>query len=67
VSSRTAKVRVYAFTVHCSPSSEACNWSRIEGSAVVTTRLSSEAMNSAAEVIAKVHAVRCLAVIASSL
>jgi hypothetical protein len=34
---------------------------------VVTTRLSSEAMNSAAEVIAKVHAVRCLAVIASSL
>jgi hypothetical protein len=33
---------------------------------VVTTRLSSEAMNSAAEVTAKVHAVLCLAVIASS-
>jgi hypothetical protein len=35
---------------------------RIEGSAVVTTRLSSEAMNKAAEVTAKVHAVRLFAV-----
>jgi hypothetical protein len=50
-------------TVHCSPSSEACRWSRIDGRAVVTTRLSSEAMNRAAEVMAKVHAVRLFEVI----
>src|ERR1700733_6220508 len=58
VSSSTANVRVYAFTVHCSPSSEACRWSRIDGSAVVTTRLSSDAMNRAVEVTAKVQMVR---------
>ena len=38
----------------------------MDGSAVVTTRLSSEAMNNAAEVMAKVHAVRCLVVISVS-
>ena len=43
VSSSTANVSVYAFTVHCRPSSPACKCSRIDGSAVVTTRLSSEA------------------------
>jgi hypothetical protein len=50
-------------TVHCSPWREACRWSRIEGRAVVTTRLSSEAMNSAADVTTKVHVVRLFAVI----
>jgi len=45
-------------TVHCSPSREACRCSRIDGSAVVTTRLSSDAMNNAADVTTKVHTVR---------
>jgi hypothetical protein len=38
----------------------------MDGSAVVTTRLSSEAMNNAADVMAKVHAVRNLMFIANS-
>ena len=63
VSSSTANVSVYALTVHCSPSSEACRWSRIDGSAVVTTRLSSDVMNSAIDVTTKVHTVRRVALI----
>ena len=38
----------------------------MDGSAVVTTRLSSEAMNNAVEVTANVHAVRWLVVISFS-
>ena len=49
-SSSTAKVRVYAFTVHSRPSSPACRCSRMDGSAVVTTRLSSATMNAATDV-----------------
>src|SRR3954470_23495962 len=66
VSRRTAKVRVYALTVHSRLSTVACRSSRITGSAVVTTRLSSVAMKTAAEVIAKVQMVRVLAVMDSS-
>ena len=63
VSRKTAKVSVYAFTVHSSCSSDASRSVRITGSAVVTTRLSSETMNSATEVIANVQSVRALPVI----
>jgi hypothetical protein len=58
VSSSTANVSVYALTVHCSPSSDACRCERIDGSAVVTTRLSSEAMNNAVDVTMNAHTVR---------
>ena len=60
VSRKTANVSVYAFTVHSSCSSDASRSVRITGSAVVTTRLSSETMNSATEVIANVQRVRAL-------
>ncbi len=39
-SNSTAKVRVYAFTVHSRPESPAWRWTRITGRAVDTTRLS---------------------------
>ena len=45
--SSTAKVSVYALTVHSSPDRPAWRWTRITGRAVETTRLSSEAMNRA--------------------
>jgi hypothetical protein len=67
VSRSTANVSVYAFTVHSRLSIDAFRSLRITGSAVVTTRLSSVAMKTAAEVIANVHIVRCLADIKSSL
>jgi hypothetical protein len=54
---KTAKLRVYAFTVHSRSSIEAPRSMRITGSAVVTTRLSSVAMKSATEVIANVQMV----------
>ena len=57
VSSNTAKVSVYAFTVHSSCDSDACSSRRITGRAVVTTRLSSVTMKSATEVIANVQIV----------
>src|SRR5688572_3733769 len=60
---KTAKVRVYAFTVHSSSSIDAPRSVRITGSAVETTRLSRTTMNSAIEVIANVHAVFVLACI----
>jgi hypothetical protein len=60
VSSSTATVNVYAFTVHSSCDSEACRSRRITGSAVVTTRLSSVTMKSATEVIANVQIIFCL-------
>ena len=63
VSSSTANVSVYAFTVHCRPSSPACKCSRIDGSAVVTTRLSSEAMNSAVDVTANAQIILLFEVI----
>ncbi len=47
----TAKVRVYAFTVHSRPERLACRCSRMTGSAVSTTRLSSEAMKRARPVM----------------
>ena len=37
VSSSTAKLSVYAFTVHSSAASDACSWTLITGSAVATT------------------------------
>ena len=60
VSSSTAKVSVYALTVHSSCEIVACRSRRITGSAVVTTRLSSETMKSASEVIASVQYVVAL-------
>ncbi len=51
----TAKVNVYAFTVHSRPEMDACRSRCIVGSAVVTTRLSSVVMKSAIEVIANVQ------------
>jgi hypothetical protein len=53
-SSRTAKVSVYAFTVHSKLASDACRWSLMAGSAIVTTRLSSAPMNRATDVTTKV-------------
>ena len=55
VSRKTAKVSVYAFTVHSSSSIVAPRSVRITGSAVETTRLSSTTMKSATEVIANVQ------------
>ena len=63
VSSSTAKVSVYAFTVHSRLSSDAPRSSRMTGIAVVTTRLSSETMKSATEVMTNVQRVRVRAVI----
>ena len=55
VRSSTAKVSVYAFTVHSSCEIVAWRSRRITGSAVVTTRLSRLTMKSASEVIASVQ------------
>ena len=60
MSSKTAKVSVYALTVHSRPWSEAPRSCLITGSAVVTTRLSSETMNTATEVTMKVQMVIAL-------
>ncbi len=56
----TAKVRVYAFTVHSSSSIEAPRSTRMTGSAVDTTRLSRTTMKRPTEVIASVQSVRAL-------
>ena len=64
VRSSTAKVRVYALTVHSSCSIEAPRSVRITGSAVETTRLSSTTMNKPSEVTTNVQIVRVLADIA---
>ena len=63
VRSRTAKVRVYALTVHSSPASEAFKSALITGSAVVTTRLSSDTMKTATLVTTKVQKVAARALI----
>ena len=55
VSSSTAKVSVYALTVHCRDSIVAPRSARMLGSAVVTTRLSRTTMKSAVETTANVH------------
>ena len=55
VKSSTANVSVYALTVHSRFSIDALRSSRITGSAVVTTRLSSVTMKTPTEVIANVH------------
>ncbi len=55
VMSSTAKVSVYALTVHSRPERPACRSRRMTGIAVVTTRLSSVTMKRASEVIANVH------------
>ena len=57
VRSSTAKVRVYALTVHSRLSSDACRSLRMTGIAVVTTRLSSVTMTSATDVITNVQKV----------
>ena len=56
VSSSTANVSVYALTVHSSDWIDAPRLRRIDGSAVVTTRLSSVVMNKPIDTIASVHA-----------
>ena len=55
VSSRTAYDSVYALTVHSSDWIVAPRSARMDGSAVVTTRLSSTTMNSATDTIANVQ------------
>ncbi len=62
VSRKTAKLSVYALTVHSSSSSVAPRSSRMLTSALVTTRLSSVTMKSATETIASVQMlrVRCM-------
>ena len=57
VRSSTAKVSVYAFTVHSSCEIVAWRSRRITGSAVVTTRLSRLTMKSASDVITSVQMV----------
>ena len=54
-SSRTANESVYALTVHSRSCTPPPRLARIDGSAVVTTRLSSTTMKSATETIAKVQ------------
>ena len=58
VISSTAKASVYALTVHSSASIEAPSSARIDGRAVLTTRLSSVTMNRAAETTARMRALR---------
>jgi hypothetical protein len=53
---RTAKVKVYALTVHSRPLSPACMCTRMTGNAVVTTRLSSDAMKRARPVMTTAQA-----------
>jgi hypothetical protein len=55
VISSTAKLRLYALTVHSSCSIEAARSSRIVGSAVETTSESRETMNDAIDVSASTH------------
>jgi hypothetical protein len=55
VSSSTANDSVYALTVHSSACSPPPSSARIDGRAVVTTRLSRTTMKSATETIAKVQ------------
>ena len=55
VTSSTANVSVYAFTVHSSAASEACRSRWIDGSATFTTVLSSMIMNSAKHIAPRVH------------
>ena len=62
VRSRTAKDSVYAFTVHSRSSIDAPRSARMLGRAVVTTRLSSVTMKSAAETMARVQAAEWLRV-----
>jgi len=62
VRSSTAKVRVYALTVHSRLSMPAPRSFRITGRAVVTTRLSRVTTTRASEVTANVHSVRLLGV-----
>ena len=57
IRSSTAKVSVYALTVHSRPEMDACRSRWMVGSAMVTTRLSRVVMNSAMLVIANVHIV----------
>ena len=52
VSSSTAKLSVYAFTVHSSAASDACRCTLITGSAVATTWVSSDTMKDATDVSA---------------
>ncbi len=52
VSSSTAKLSVYAFTVHSSAASEACKCTLITGSAVATTWMSSDTISDVIEVSA---------------
>src|SRR4051794_23529088 len=58
VTSSTAKVSVYALTVHSSDEIDACRSRWIEGSATFTTVLSSMIMNSAKHMAASVHHLR---------
>jgi hypothetical protein len=55
VSSSTAKVSVYALTVHSSPSRPVPRSWRITGNALVTTRLSIDTMNTAMPLASQVQ------------
>ena len=66
VSRKTAKVSVYALTIHSSCSIDAPRSTRMTGRAVDTTRLSSTTMKSAIDVMANVQSVRVPAFIVTS-
>ena len=55
VSRNTAKLNVYALTVHSRPSSPVPRSTRMTGNALVTTRLSMETMNTATPLTMYVH------------
>ena len=67
VSSRTANVSVYAFTIHSSDARDAPRLRLITGSAVVTTRLSSDTMKIATEAMARVQSIFARSVMSFSL
>src|SRR6187551_1089513 len=67
ISRKTAHVNVYALTIHSSCSIDAPRSTRITGSAVDTTRLSSTTMNRAIDVMTNVQMVRVPAFIVTSL
>src|SRR3954447_11652690 len=64
VTSSTAKLRVYALTVHSRPLIEECRSFWIDGSATFTTVLSSMIMNSAKHIAPRVHQRRFSSVMA---
>ena len=58
LSRKTAKLSVYALTVHSSPSRPASSLTRMTGRALVTTRLSIDTMNAATQAAIQVQTTR---------